>query len=73
MAVWVYSVYAGFLPHPKDMQIRATGYSELPIGANVPSPVIDWRFVQGVSHFLTIISWHQLGSSLQPLVDKRYR
>ncbi len=67
-------MYSGFLPQSKDMQVRLTGDSKLPVGVNVSvnrslyiSPVIDWQPVQGVHHLLPHVSWDQLQPPLCPL------
>ncbi len=67
----------GFLPQSKDMQVRLTGDSKLPVGVNVSGSlslyvgnVTDWRPVQGVP----CLSLNDSSDQLQhPLKDKRYR
>ena len=59
VSAWVYSMYSGFLPHPKNMLSgdRLIGDSKLPVGVNVSvdgclsvyvSLATNWRLVQGV-------------------------
>ncbi len=55
LPAWVFSGCSGFHPQSKDMQVRLTGDSKLPVGVSVNgclslcvSPVIDWGPIQGV-------------------------
>lgn len=52
-SVSVFSGYSGFLSQSKDMQLRLTGHSKLPVGINgclsvCVNPAIKQRLVQGV-------------------------
>lgn len=48
----------GFLPQPKIMQIRSTGYLKLPIGAN--SCLLDGQPAHSVSCLVPKVSWDYL-------------
>lgn len=76
VSAWVLSEYSGFLTQSKDMQVRLTGNSKLPIGLNVSvidclsmyvGPLMNWRLVQGVPHCSPIVSWDQLQSPHNPV------
>ncbi len=73
---WVFSMYSGFLPQSKDMQVRLIGNYKLPVGVNVSvsgclslyvGPVTDWRPVQGVPRCSPNASWDWLQHPCDPV------
>ena len=57
VSAWVLSGFSGFVLQSRDMQVRLTGNSKLPLCV---SPAMNWQLIQGVPRLSPNVSWDRL-------------